>query len=166
MRSKISRTPNGAAISHPFPILCRRSAGLWWHVETGKSFYSATDWKQQQLYIATGDLSSLPPHTKTRQMWRFLNLGCGAASLRRSSRVGFTSDRSGEVCVFWAPRCDTGSGHPAKAAQSSWRKNKYFLSFMILFSVWTVGRLGTERREIKPGSDYIFLSFTVVTTSD
>lgn len=36
---------------------------------------------------------------------------------------GFTSCRSGEACVFWEPQCGTGCGHPAKAAQSSWREN-------------------------------------------
>lgn len=44
----------------------------------------------------------------------------------RGRHVGFTSDRSGEACVFWAPRCDIGFGHPARVARSSWRKNETF----------------------------------------
>lgn len=35
-----------------------------------------------------------------------------------SNQQGFTSDTSGEACVFWAPRCDTDCGRPARAAQS------------------------------------------------
>lgn len=48
--------------------------------------------------------------------------GHSVASPLWSCHAAFTSDRSGEVCVFWAPRCGTGFDHPAKATQNSCRK--------------------------------------------
>lgn len=113
--SEVSGRPNGPGIT----ILCRRSAGLRWHVET-----LAQTWKQRQLYI-TGDLP--PPLPPVRQD-TFSNLCIEQQLCAVKRHAGFTSDRSGEGCVFWAPRCDTGFGHPATAAQSSWSKNKHFTS--------------------------------------
>lgn len=44
----------------------------------------------------------------------------GEAALWRHGGPAFTSDRFGEACVSWAPRCGIGFVRPARAAQSSW----------------------------------------------
>lgn len=44
--------------------------------------------------------------------------GAGGVSDLLMPPVGFTSDRFGEVCVFWEPRCDIDCDRPAKAARS------------------------------------------------
>lgn len=82
---------------------CKRSAALWWHVEAAEST-TVTQNRKQQRFL----------HDDRRLVCFF--------SSPTSLRSRITSCRFGVVCVFWAPRCGIGFGHPAKAAQSSWRE--------------------------------------------
>lgn len=104
------RTSRDAATTHPFqkPLESKRNSSC----------------------TATSD--ARPSHTPTRQGKYFLlvfspSSGCGAASTSPGVAAfqGFTSGRSGEACVSWAPRCGTGCGRPAKAGQSSWMENHH-----------------------------------------
>lgn len=58
-----------------------------------------------------------------RLLTRFFlpSFNTNASSILGSNQQNFTSDKSGEVCVSWAPRCDTDFGRPARAAQSFYR---------------------------------------------
>lgn len=73
-----------------------------WRVET-------QIWKQKYLNVVPGNSSFSPTTTHVSS-----NLG--------SNRQCFTSDKSGEACVFWAPQCDIDFDRPARAAQSFCRK--------------------------------------------
>lgn len=91
-------------------------------------YQNSGEQKQQwQLNKATSD--ETPCHTSKFFWFFFFNLGVEHHHNHLLLPPlllffkGFTSCRSGEACVSWEPQCGTGCGHPAKAAQSSWREN-------------------------------------------
>lgn len=91
-------------------------------------YQNSGEQKQQwQLNKATSDAT--PCHTSKFFCFVFFNLGVEHHHNHLLLPPlllffkGFTSCRSGEACVSWEPQCGTGCGHPAKAAQSSWREN-------------------------------------------
>lgn len=90
-------------------------------------YRNSREQKQQwQLNTATSDAT--PCHTSTFFCFVFLIWVWSIIIIIFSHHCccffkGFTSCRSGEACVSWEPQCGTGCGHPAKAAQSSWREN-------------------------------------------